>query len=100
MGTTILRIFAIYRPFHFFFMIGSLVFGLGLLLGLRFLWFYLNGTGDGHIQSLILASVLLGMGFQTLLIAFVADMLAANRLLLEELRYNSRKVRNFPRSNQ
>ncbi|MGM9428189.1 glycosyltransferase family 2 protein [Hydrogenophaga sp. MI9] len=84
---TIIRIFVIYRPFRFFFTIGMVLFLTGLLIGLRFLWKYLTGDGNGHIQSLILASVLLGMGFQTFLVAFVADILAANRMLLEEIRY-------------
>ena len=86
---TILRIFVVYRPFRFFMTIGSLLFAVGFLIGLRFLWFYFAGEGDGHIQSLILASVMLGMGFQTILIAFVADLLAANRRLLEEQRQRS-----------
>jgi len=83
---TIVRIFVVYRPFRFFMTIGTVLFGAGLLIGLRFVWFYAAGEGDGHVQSLILASVLLGMGFQTGLIAFVADLLAANRRLLEEQR--------------
>jgi glycosyltransferase involved in cell wall biosynthesis len=84
---TIIRIFIIYRPFSFFGTIGTILFGAGFLIGLRFVWYYLQGNGDGHIQSLILASVMLGMGFQTLLVAFVADLLAANRKLLEDIRF-------------
>lgn len=84
---TIIRIFIIYRPFRFFGTIGAVLFGAGLLLGFRFLWNYLGGEGEGHVQSLILAALLLGMGFQTLLIAVVADLLAANRKLLEDVRY-------------
>ncbi|MCL7929591.1 glycosyltransferase family 2 protein [Halomonas llamarensis] len=86
---TIVRIFVIYRPFRFFASIGLVIFGLGVLLGLRFLWYYLTGSGAGHIQSVILAGVLLGMGFQTILVAFLADLLSANRKLLEELRARS-----------
>lgn len=85
---TIVRIFVVYRPFAFFGTIGLVLFGAGFLLGLRFLWFYFSGQGSGHIQSLILASILLGMGFQTLLVAFIADLLAANRKLLEDIRYD------------
>ncbi len=84
---TIIRIFVVYRPFRFFGTIGVVLFSLGFIIGLRFLFSYLDGEGSGHIQSLILASVLLGMGFQTLLIAFVADLLSANRKLLEDLRF-------------
>jgi len=94
---TIVRIFIIYRPFSFFGTIGVVLFGAGFLIGLRFLWHYLQGHGDGHIQSLILASVLLGMGFQTLLVAFLADLLAANRKLLEDIRFKTANIE--PRKN-
>ncbi|MBB6340549.1 glycosyltransferase involved in cell wall biosynthesis [Pseudomonas fluvialis] len=83
---TIIRIFIIYRPFRFFAAIGTVLFGLGALLGLRFVNFYLQGNGDGHVQSLILASTLLVMGFQTFMVAFLADLLAANRKLIEDIR--------------
>jgi glycosyltransferase involved in cell wall biosynthesis len=86
---TIIRIFIIYRPFSFFGTIGAILFGAGFLIGLRFVWHYLNGDGDGHIQSLILAAVMLGMGFQTFLVAFLADLLAANRKLLEDIRFKA-----------
>jgi glycosyltransferase involved in cell wall biosynthesis len=86
---TIVRIFVIYRPFTFFGSIGAILFSAGFLIGLRFLWQYALGNGAGHIQSLILSSVLLGMGFQTLLIAFVADLLSANRKLLEDIRFSA-----------
>lgn len=84
---TIVRIFVVYRPFRFFGSIGLLIFGAGFLIGARFLWKYLDGQGDGHVQSLILASALLIMGFQTLLVAFLADLLAANRKLIEDVRF-------------
>ena len=83
---TIVRIFIIYRPFRFFTAIGVSLLLSGLIIGLRFILFYLSGEGSGHIQSLILASILLGMGFQTILIAFIADLLAANRKLIEDIR--------------
>ncbi|MCJ8501248.1 glycosyltransferase family 2 protein [Desulfatitalea alkaliphila] len=85
---TIVRIFVIYRPFRFFGLIGAVLFGSGFLIGLRFLWHFILGNGDGHVQSLILASVLMGMGFQAFLIAFIADLQAANRKLLENVRFN------------
>jgi glycosyltransferase involved in cell wall biosynthesis len=83
----IIRIFVIYQPFKFFSTISFILLSLGILIGLRFLYFFLNGVGSGHIQSLILSAILLIMGFQSLLIAFIADLLAANRKLLENIRY-------------
>jgi glycosyltransferase involved in cell wall biosynthesis len=89
---TIIRIFVIYRPFRFFFVIGAFLLGLGFLIGVWFLSKYLAGEGAGHVQSLILAGALLVMGFQAILIAFVADLLAANRKLLEEIRFHTQRL--------
>lgn len=83
---TILRIFVVYKPFLFFMSIGLFMFLGGFLLGLRFLFFYFNGDGSGHIQSLILAGILSGTGFHTMLIAFIADLLSVNRKLLEDIK--------------
>ena len=92
-AVTIVRIFAVYRPFAFFVWAGAFFFGLGLLLGLRFVYFFLIGQGQGHVQSLILTAILLGMGFQTMLAAFLADLFAVNRKLLEEIQYRLRRRR-------
>jgi hypothetical protein len=89
---TIIRIFIIYRPFRFLGTLGAALFAAGFILGLRFLWYYAIGEGAGHVQSVILAGVLLGMGFQTILVAFVADLLAANRKLLEDVRFRLRSL--------
>ena len=83
---TIIRIFIVYQPFKFFSAIAIILFVLGFSLGLRFLYYWYIGEGGGHIQSVILSSVLLGMGFQTALIAFVSDLLAVNRKLLEQIK--------------
>jgi glycosyltransferase involved in cell wall biosynthesis len=89
---TMIRIFVVYKPFRFFFVIGSIFFFSGFLIGIRFLYFYFFGRGSGHVQSLIFAAVLLGMGFQTILVAFLADLFAVNRTLLEDVQYRLRKI--------
>ena len=94
---TIIRIFVVYRPFRFFGTIGAVAFLIGFVIGLRFLWKYFGGEGEGHIQSLILASALLIIGFQTILVAFLADLLAANRMLLEDVRFSLRQMPESPR---
>ena len=97
---TIVRIFVIYRPFRFFASIGIVLFMAGLIPGIRFLLKLLEGDGEGHIQSLILAAILIGMGFQTMLIAFVADLLAANRKLLEDVRYRALSQADTPTTDE
>lgn len=82
---TIFRILIVYKPFRFFQRIGVAVFIVGAALGFRFLYYYLTGRGDGHVQSLILASLLMTMGFQTAMLAVIADLLSVNRRLIEDV---------------
>jgi glycosyltransferase involved in cell wall biosynthesis len=82
---TIFRIYTIYKPLKTFFTIGAILMLAGAALGARFLWHFANGDRGGHIQSLILAAVFLIVGFQTLLIALVADLISVNRRLSEEV---------------
>jgi glycosyltransferase involved in cell wall biosynthesis len=89
---TIIRISIVYKPIRFFMTIGIILFGSGFLVGLRFLYFYFTGDGTGHVQSLILASILLGIGFQTILIAFISDLLATNRKIMEDVQYRLKKL--------
>ena len=69
---------------RFFLILGSIVFGAGFLVGARFLYFLAAGTGTGHIQSLILASMLMMIGFMTWVVGLLADLISVNRRLLEE----------------
>lgn len=89
---TVLRLYLLYQPLKTF-ALGSMVFlAPGVLIGLRFLYFWVRGTGAGHIQSLILAAILSIVGFQVLILGLVADLLAANRRLLEDTLYRVRKI--------
>jgi len=90
--TTIVRAYTFYRPLRVFTTIGVIALLAGSAIGLRFLAAYLSGTGAGHIQSLILSAVLLIAGFQTLLIGFVADLIGANRKIMEETLYRLRRL--------
>ena len=89
---TIIRVFVVYKPFRFFFIAGSVMAGCGFLIGVRFLFFFFQDHNAGHMQSLILASVLLGIGFQTILVAFLADLLSTNRRLMEDVQHRLRKM--------
>ena len=77
--------FIVYRPFRFFVTISMIFFSLGLLTGGRFLYYYFVGEGSGHVQSLILASILIITGVQTFVIAIASDLLSINRKLLEDI---------------
>ena len=81
---TLVRIYALYEPLKIFWRLGGGCILVGVVLGIRFLFDYLAGEGAGHVQSLILAAVLLIVGVQTMLIGLVADLIGGNRTLLED----------------
>lgn len=89
---TMFRIFLMYKPFKVFAAVGGFVFAIGVLLGIRFLAYYFSGGGMGHIQSLILAAILLIIGFQTFTIGLLADVISANRKLIEDVQYRVRRL--------
>jgi glycosyltransferase involved in cell wall biosynthesis len=83
---TIVRIFVLYKPLRFFLTLGTLFLVPGVALGVRFLIAYLEDRGNGHIQSLILAAVLIVTAVVVYVAGIIADLVAANRVLLEEVR--------------
>ncbi|GAA0272787.1 glycosyltransferase family 2 protein [Faecalicatena contorta] len=89
---TILRAFMLYKPMRFFTIVAAIPFLIGVALGIRFLVFFFMGAGGGHVQSLILASTLLMLGFMTFVIGLQADIISSNRKLLEDIRYKVSKM--------
>lgn len=90
-GSNVLRITALYKPLKMFSIAAAVFVLAGAALGLRFLGYYFFGANPGgHLQSLILAAVLIVIGFQTFLIALLADLVAINRRLLEEMKLKER----------
>ena len=85
----------VYKPFRFFMTIGAILLFGGLLVSLRFLYYYMTSGGGGHIQSLILASILVGFGGQLVLVAFLSDLLSVNRSLLEDVQYRIKIIENI-----
>jgi glycosyltransferase involved in cell wall biosynthesis len=89
---SILRAYTLYRPLRVFFAIGGSLFVAGFLLGLRFLYFFITQNSTGHVQSLILSAILVIVGFQVMLIGILADLIGANRKILEEVMYRLKKL--------
>ena len=89
---TIVRIFMTYKPFRFFAVPGAVFLSLGLLISFRFLYFFVTGRGMGHIQSLILSSFLMGIGFFLVVVGLLADLMAVNRKLLERLDWRVQRI--------
>ena len=91
-GITMLRAFTAYKPLRAFVGTGSLIAFIGMVPILRFLWFWMQGDGGGHIQSLVLGGALLVLGVLVAIMGMVADLVGANRKLIEENLARTRKL--------
>jgi glycosyltransferase involved in cell wall biosynthesis len=85
-AVTIVRIFVLYKPLRFFAVLAAVLALPGILAFARFLVFYLQGDGGGHVQSLVIGAALIAAGTMTLIGGLLADLVAANRVLLAEIR--------------
>lgn len=89
---TVLRAFLMYRPLQVFTLIAVFFLLGGVAIGIRFLHFLFTDGGNGHIQSLILAMMLIIIGVQTFLLGLQADVISANRKLLEDIQFRIKKL--------
>jgi hypothetical protein len=83
-GITIIRVYAMYNPLRIFVLAGVAVALIGLAPLVRFLWFYMDDRGSGHIQSLVIGGALLVLGVITIMLGALADLIGRNRQLLEQ----------------
>ena len=89
---TIIRAFLMYRPLTFFSVCGLIPFVIGVAYIIRFLVFFASGNGAGHTQSLVVATMLIIIGFMTIVLGLQADIIAANRKILEDVQYRIRRM--------
>ena len=91
---TILRIFITYRPLSFFTILGAIPFSLGFLLSVRWVWLFVmtfEQTGRSHVPSLIFSAILILIGVQCWIFGLIADLMSANRKLLEDIQLRLRR---------
>jgi hypothetical protein len=93
-AATILRLYAFYEPLRTFSYISLPFVVAGLFALIRFGYFYLAGqTGVGrHVQSLVVGGTLLTLGFLLFILGIIADLIAANRMLIEETMYRVKRM--------
>jgi len=90
--TTMIRVYTMYKPLRVFLFLGSLLFIAGMVPILRFLYFYFTDAAGGHIQSLILGSLLVISGFGMVVVGIIADLISFNRQLAEMTLERVRKI--------
>jgi glycosyltransferase involved in cell wall biosynthesis len=83
-GTTMVRAYAMYNPLRIFVILGGIIALLGLFPLLRFMYFFFIGEGGGHIQSIVVGAGLLTLGGIAVMFGMLADLIGANRKLLEQ----------------
>jgi len=89
---TIVRIYTMYKPLRAFLLIAALLLAAGTALGVRFLYYHFTEPHTGHVQSLILAAVLLIVAFMVGTSGLLADLVGANRKLLEDVVIRLRRL--------
>jgi hypothetical protein len=90
---SIIRSFALYKPFRFFFLVGMVPFVIGILLMLRWLSLYvLDETYTSRVPSLLAGIGLIVVAAQIWAVAFLADLQSASRRVLDELRLRAKRI--------
>lgn len=89
---TIIRAYLMYKPMRFFTTLGCFPFIIGVGLGIRYIVLLCMGSGQGNIQSLILCSMLILIGVMTWVVGLLADVMAANRKILQEIQQKVRDI--------
>ncbi len=89
---TVLRSCIMYMPLRSFLVAGLVMLAIGIAPVIRFLYFYMIGEGDGHLQSLIIGGAFLVIGYVTMLVAFLSDTIATNRQLAETALVKIREI--------
>lgn len=91
-AVTILRVYSMFNPMRFFMSFSVILMTIGTLIGIRFVYYYLNGMGQGKLQSLLLAALCIIIGFLLAVVGLVSDLIAANRRLIEECLLRIKKL--------
>lgn len=90
-GVNIVRNIVLFRPLRFFGLLAVVFFAIGIVPILRWVFFYMIGTGRGHIQSLILGGVLIILSFNSLMLGMLGSSLGWSRKTSEEVLYFLKK---------
>ena len=92
-GLNLSKLYALYKPFKTFLLLSLVLATPGMILIIRFFYYYFQGMGDGHIQSLIIASILMVMAGITFALGIIGEIQKHNRQLIEDELYLNKKER-------
>src|SRR3954464_2353014 len=91
-GVSIFRIYSMYEPLRVF-MTAALALGLvAAVVWARFFWFFVDGRGGGHVQSLILGAVLFNAAMVLAALGVLGDLLSGQRIMLQRIFERVRRI--------
>ena len=91
-ASVIIRSFMMYKPLKFFGVLGLIFLTAGLIFGIRFMFFYIQGLSEEYIKSMVIAAVLVVLAIIIFVFGLLSDIIASNRKLLEDIQYRVRKM--------
>jgi glycosyltransferase involved in cell wall biosynthesis len=91
-AVSIFRVYTLYEPLRVFLAAAIVVALPAAVIWARFLWFFFSGEGAGHVQSLILGSMLFIVAVQLAALGVVGDILAGSRVLQQRVLERVRRV--------
>jgi glycosyltransferase involved in cell wall biosynthesis len=89
---SIFRIYTRYEPLRVFMTAAAIVMLAALIVWGRYLVFYVQGEGAGHVQSLILGAVLFNAGMVLGALGILGDLLSANSTMLQRVFERVRRI--------
>ena len=91
-SVTILRAYTMYSPMATFMRIAAVFGVIGLIFGIYYLVERAMGRGQGHVQLLIFVAIMIFIAAMSVMIGLLADIIAGNRRILQEIQYELRRL--------
>jgi glycosyltransferase involved in cell wall biosynthesis len=91
-AAAIFRIYTTYEPLRVFLIAASIVGLVALFVWGRFLILFIQGHGQGHIQSVVLGAMLFVVAVQLAALGVIGDLLASNRILIQRNLERTRRI--------
>jgi hypothetical protein len=91
-AASIFRIYTQYEPLRVFLAAAAIVGLVALIVWGRFAILFITGHGQGHVQSVVLGSMLFVVAVQLAALGVIGDLLAANRVLIQRTMERTRRI--------
>src|SRR5437763_3594818 len=91
-AAAIFRVYTQYEPLRVFLAAAAVVGLVALVVWARFAVLFISGNGQGHVQSVVLGSMLFVVAVQLAALGVIGDLLANNRVLIQRTLERTRRI--------